>query len=131
MDADRIINQAIIELKRWNRPFMLVKEFTFMSGLNHGDDEYLKIYDLLIKSPPFERHGDFSVKFSREGLTIANDFTDWYAYKNSLKPRTDYAKWIAVFIALTSLVWNIFQGISNNRLEKENRLLIEKLDKYK
>lgn len=48
------------------------------------------------------------------------------------KPKTNYVKWIGVVIAGLSLIWNIYQGITNNKLRDDNRILgdeIEALEK--
>lgn len=132
MDNDEIINKAIQELKTCDKPYLMFKDFSFMNGLDWGDNNFQKMRYLILKSSPFEKHTDHSVKLSSLGLTIVNDYKDWYDYKKSLKPKLDYAKWIAVVIALLSLTWNIYQGISNNNLKDENGILhnrIEALEK--
>jgi hypothetical protein len=128
MTNDEIINVAMQELKSCDKPYMLIKDFSFMNDINLDSNEYLKIMHLILRSTPFEKHTDQSVKFSSIGLTIVNDFKDWFAYKKSLKPKTDYAKWIAVLIALISLAWNIYQGITNNRLRDDNRIMHDQIE---
>ena len=86
---------------------------------------------LLIKSSPFEKHNDNAIKFSEIGLEIANNHKDWFAYKKSLKPKTDYVKWIGVGIAGLSLIWNIYQGIANNKLREDNRILEDEIEALK
>ena len=127
MNTDEIINQAIKELKEHDKPYKMFKEFSFMSGLEWGDDKFQKMRYLIIKSTPFEKHTDHAVKLSSIGLTVAHDHKDWYAYKKSLKPKLDYAKWVASGIALLSLTWNIYQGISNNSLKDENKVATDKV----
>lgn len=128
MNNDEIINKAIFELKNCNKPYMMFKDFSFMHGLEWGDDKFQKIRYLILKSSPFEKHTDHAIKLSPQGLIISSDYKDWYDYKKSLKSKIDYAKWIAILLMLLSLAWNVFQGISNNNLKEENRLLQEKLD---
>jgi hypothetical protein len=127
MNNDEIINKAIQELKSSDKPYLMFKDFSFLNGLDWGDNNFQKIRYLILKSSPFEKHTDHAVKFSSLGLAIANDYKDWYDYKKSLKPKFDYAKWIAVIIALLSLTWNIYQGISNNNLKDENKILNDKI----
>lgn len=134
MTNDDFINIPIQELKKSDKPYLMFKDFSFMNGLEWGDNNFQKIRYLILKSAPFEKHTDHAVKLSSLGLTIANDYKDWFDYKKSLKLKPDYAKWIAVGIALLSLTWNIYQGISNNNLKDDNRILndrIEALEKDK
>ncbi|WP_299521845.1 hypothetical protein [Winogradskyella sp.] len=80
----------------------------------------------------FEKHTDHAIKFSEIGLEIANNHKDWFAYKKSLNPKMDYVKWVGVGIAGLSLIWNIYQGITNSKLRDDNRILgdeIEALEK--
>jgi len=128
MNSDEIINRTIKELKEHDKPYKMFKEFSFMSGLEWGDDKFQKMRYLIIKSTPFEKHTDHAVKLSSIGLTIAHDYKDWYAYKKSLKPKFDYAKWTAIVIAFLSLGWNIYQGISNNSLKDENKMAAEEIE---
>ncbi len=128
MNNDELINQAIQELKNCEKPFLMFKEFSFMNGLDWSDNNFQKIRYLILKSSPFEKHTDHSVKLSSIGLSIANDYNDWFDYKKSLKPKLDYAKWIAVAIALLSLTWNVYQGISNNNLKDDNQILHDKIE---
>ena len=128
MNNDEIINQAILELKNSNKPYKMFKDFSFMQGIEWGDDKFQKMRYLILKSSPFEKHTDHAVKLSQQGLMISNDFIDWYDYKKSLISKRDYAKWFAILLALLSLAWNIYQGISNNNLKDENRILHEKLE---
>jgi large-conductance mechanosensitive channel len=129
MNTDEIINKAIQELKENDKPYKMLKEFSFMSGLEGSDGEFQKIRYLLMHSSPFVKHTDQSLKLSSIGLTIANDFKDWYAYKKSLKAKFDYAKWAAIVIAFLSLMWNIYQEISNNTLKDENKVATERIKK--
>lgn len=128
MNNDEIINKAIQELKKCDKPYLMFKDFSFMNGLDWGDNNFQKIRYLILKSSPFEKHTDHAVKLSSLGLTIANDYKDWFDYKKSLKPKHDYAKWIAVAIALLSLTWNIYQGVTNNNLKDDNRILNDKIE---
>lgn len=54
MNSDEIINQTIKELKEHDKPYKMFKEFSFMSGLEWGDDKFQKMRYLIIKSTPFE-----------------------------------------------------------------------------
>ncbi|WP_163717700.1 hypothetical protein [Mangrovibacterium lignilyticum] len=128
MTNDELINIAIQELKKSDKPYLMFKDFSFMNGLDWDDNNFQKIRYLILKSSPFEKHTDHAVKLSSLGLTIANDYKNWFDYKKSLKPRFDYAKWIAVVIALLSLTWNMYQGISNNNLMDDNRILHDKIE---
>lgn len=127
MNSDEIIDQAIKELKEHEKPFKMFKDFSFMSGLEWGEDKFQKIRYLITKSTPFEMHTDHAIKLSAIGLIIANEHKDWYTYKKSLKPKFDYAKWVAILIALLSLGWNIYQGLSNNSLKDENKAATDKI----
>jgi hypothetical protein len=49
-------------------------------------------------------------------------------YKKSLKPKPDYIKWVGVGIAGLSLIWNIYQGITNNKLKDQNRILGDEIE---
>ncbi len=132
MNHDEIINTAISELKKSKKVYKMLKDFSFMNGLERGDDQFRKIRHLLLNSDPFEKHSDYALKFSKIGLEISNNHKDWFAYKKSLKPKTDYVKWIGVGIAGLSLIWNIYQGITNSKLRDDNRILgdeIEALEK--
>ena len=134
MNENEIINKAIQELKSAEKPYVIFKDFSFLSGMERGEDRFQKIRYLLIKSSPFEKHTDHAIKFSEIGLEIANNHKDWFAYKKSLKPKTDYVKWVGVGIAGLSLIWNIYQGIMNSKLRDDNRILgdeIEALEKEK
>ncbi|WP_044205587.1 hypothetical protein [Flammeovirga sp. OC4] len=125
MTENEIINKAIQELKLAQKPYLMFKEFSFLSGLEWGEDKFQKIRYLLIKSSPFEKHTDHAIKLSEVGLEIANNHKDWFAYRKSLEPKTDYVKWIGVSIAGLSLVWNVYQGISNSKLRDDNQTLRE------
>jgi len=127
MNNDEIINQAIHELKNCEKPFIMFKDFSFMNGLEWGDPKFQKIRYLIIKSSPFEKHTDHAVKLSSLGIVISNDYKDWFDYKKSLRPKFDYAKWIVISIALLSLAWNVFQGISKNDLKDQNKILQNKI----
>ena len=132
MNENEIINKAIQELKSAEKPYLMFKDFSFLKGMEWGEDRFQKIRYLLIKSSPFEKHTDHAIKFSEIGLEIANDHKDWFTYKKSLKPKSDYVKWIGVGIAGLSLIWNIYQGITNSKLRDDNRILgdeIEALEK--
>jgi len=134
MNENEIINKAIQELKSAEKPYVMFKDFSFLSQMEWGEDRFQKIRYLLIKSSPFEKHTDHAIKFSEIGLEIANNHKDWFAYKKSLKPKTDYVKWVGVGIAGLSLIWNIYQGITNSKLRDDNRILgdeIEALEKEK
>lgn len=134
MDNDEIINRAILELKENEKPYMMFNEFSFMKDLEQNNNQYNKIRYLLIKSIPFEKHTDHAIKFSSEGFKISNDYKNWFDYKKTLKQKIDYAKWGLVLIASLSLAWNIYQGIKNNSLKDNNRILhdeIEALEKEK
>lgn len=120
---DEIIDIAIQELKKCENLFMMFTHFSFMDGIFPKDAKFQKIKYLLIKSVPFEKHTDHAIKFSAIGLEIANDYKNYFEYKKSLKPKKDYVKWISVTIALISLVWNIYQGITNSNLREENKQL--------
>jgi len=92
MNNDEIINQAILELKNCDKPYKMFKDFSFMQGLEWGDDKFQKMRYLILRSSPFEKHTDHAVKLSQQGLMISNDFKDWYDYKKSLRSKRDYAK---------------------------------------
>ena len=128
MNTDEIIDQAIRELKEHDKHYKMFKDFSFMSELEWEDDKFQKMRHLIINSTPFEKHTDQSIKLSAIGLKIANDHKDWYSYKKSLKPKLDYAKWTAIVIALLSLGWNIYQGLSNNSLQDENKEAKDKIE---
>jgi len=132
MNENEIINKAIEELKNADKPYLMFKDFSFLTGLGRGDDQFQKIRFLLVKSAPFEKHTDSAIKFSEIGFEITNNHKDWYAYRESLKPKKDYVKWIGVGIAVISLTWNIYQGVTNNELRDDVRILgdeIEALEK--
>ena len=134
MSENEIINKAIQELKSAEKPYVMFKDFSFLSGMKWEEDRFQKIRFLLIKSSPFEKHTDHAIKFSEIGLEIANNHKDWFAYKKSLKPKKDYVKWVGVGIAGLSLIWNIYQGFTNSKLRDDNRILgdeIEALEKEK
>lgn len=128
MNNDEIINKAIQELKNCDKPYLKFKNFTFMNGLDWSDNDFQKIKYMILKSSPFEKHTVHAVKLSSIGLTIANDYKDWFDYKKSLKLKHDYAKWIAIVIAFLSLAWNIYQGVNNNNLKEDNRILKDKIE---
>ena len=47
-------------------------------------------------------------------------------------PKKNYLKWVGSGIAGLSLIWNIYQGITNSKLRDDNRILgdeIEALEK--
>jgi hypothetical protein len=132
MNENDIINKAIQELKNADKPYLMFNQFSFMDGLDRANDQFQKIRFLLVNSAPFEKHTDNALKFSEVGFEIANNHNDWYAYRKSLKPKIDYAKWIGLGIAALSIAWNIYQGISNNKLLDEIRVQgdeIEALEK--
>jgi sulfur carrier protein ThiS len=132
MNENEIINKAIQELKLAEKPYVMFKDFSFLSEMKWEEDRFQKIRYLLVKSSPFEKHTDHAIKFSEIGLDIANNHKDWFDYRKSLKPKTDYLKWIGVGIAGLSLIWNIYQGITNSKLRDDNRILgdeIETLEK--
>nr|WP_299033504.1 hypothetical protein [uncultured Tenacibaculum sp.] len=92
------------------------------------EDKFQKIRYLLIKSTPFEKHGDYAIKFSEIGVEIATNHKDWFSYKKSLKPKIDYIKWVGVGFAGLSLIWNIYQGITNRNLEDKNLILLNQIE---
>jgi hypothetical protein len=132
MNENEIINKAIEELKSAEKPYVSFKDFSFLSEMELGEDRFQKIRFLLIKSSPFEKHTDHAIKFSEIGFEISNNHKDWFAYKKSLKSKTDYVKLVGVGIGGLSLIWNIYQGITNSKLRHGNRILgdeIEALEK--
>jgi hypothetical protein len=132
MNENEIINKAIQELKSAKKPYLMFKDFSFLNSMEWGEDKFQKIRYLLIKSSPFEKHTDHAIKFSEIGFEIANNHKDWFAYKKSLKPKTEYIKWVGAGIAGLSLIWNIYQGVTNSKLRNDNRILgdeIETLEK--
>lgn len=131
MNENEIINKAIQELKKADKPYLMFKDFSFMDNLEWGNDQFQKIRFLLIKSSPFEKHGDHSVKFSQIGFEIANNHKDWYAYRQSLNSKTDYVKWFGVGIAALSLAWNIYQEVTNNKLREEIRIQSDEIEALK
>ena len=131
MSENEIINKAIQELKSAEKPYIMLKNFTFLSGMEWEEDTFQKIRYLLIKSTPFEKHGDYAIKFSEIGVEIATNHKDWFSYKKSLKPKIDYIKWVGVGFAGLSLIWNIYQGITNRNLEDKNRILLNQIELLK
>ncbi len=123
-----MINKAIQELKLVKKPYVMFNDFTFLRRMNRGEDRFKKIRYLLIKSSPFDKHTDHAIKFSEIGFEIANDHKDWFSYKKSLKLIIDYVKWIGVGIAGLSLIWNIYQGLTNSKLRDDNRILGDEID---
>jgi hypothetical protein len=128
MNHDEIITTAINELKQSDTPYKMFADFSFMSDLHWEDDKFQKIRYLLLRSTPFEEHTNYALKFSQIGHEIANNHKDWNSYKKSLVPKTDFVKWIGVIIAAISLFWNIYLGITNKKLEGENRNLTNKIN---
>jgi len=122
MDENKIINQAIKELKNSEKFYKQFKEFSFMEELNWEDNEFQKIRFLLIRTIAFEKHTEQSIRLSSTGIEIANNYKDWFEYKKSQKQKIDYAKWVSLLVAVLSLTWNIFQGVKNNNLREENRI---------
>lgn len=86
-----------------------------------------QIIILLLKSLPFEKHTNESIKLSQVGLDITINHKDWFSYRKSLKPKTDYSKWIGIGIALVSFGWNIYQSSTNNGLRCEIMLKLNHL----
>jgi len=128
MTDNEIINIAIKELREAEKPYMMFKDFSFMKDIDSNSSQYKKIRYLLVKSSPFNKHTDHAIKFSETGFEIVNNHKDWFAYKKSLQPKIDYIKWIGVAIAGLSLVWNVYQGITNNNLRNDNRLLHDEIE---
>ena len=131
MTDNEIINIAIKELREAEKPFMMFKDFSFMKNIDSNSSQYQKIRYLLVKSSPFDKHTNDAIKFSETGFEIVNNHKDWFVYKKSLQPKDDYLKWIGVAIAGLSLIWNIYQGISNNKLGDDNRILEDKIEALK
>ena len=123
MKENEIINLAIKELKSSDKIYKQFKDFSFMESLDATDSDFQKISYLLKRSIAFEKHTDHAIRLSAIGLDIANNHKDWFEYKKSLKPKKDYVKLIGVIIAALSLIWNIFLGISNNKLKDDIRIL--------
>ena len=123
MNENEIINLAIKELKSSDKIYKQFKDFSFMESLDATDSDFKKISYLLKRSIAFEKHTDHAIRLSSIGLDIANNHKDWFEYKKSLKPKKDYVKLIGVIIAALSLIWNIFLGISNNKLKDDIRIL--------
>ncbi len=128
MNDNEIINKAIQELKQSEKPYKMFKDFSFMDGIEWGDDRFQKIRFLLVKSTPFEKHTDHALKFSEIGLDISNNHKDWFDYKKSLKPKKEYVKWIGVIIAALSLIWNVYQNKITNDLKTENKAIQDKFE---
>jgi hypothetical protein len=123
MTNDELINQAIKELKSEDRAYKMFSEFSFMKDLDKNDPKFIKIRYMLVRLGPFEKHTDNAIKLSALGLTIVNDYEDWFQYKKSLRPKLDYIKIGTFVIALLTFGWIVFQGIRNDKLSKENSLL--------
>jgi hypothetical protein len=128
MNNDEIINKAILELKEAPEIYMQFNDFSFMSGLEWGDDKFQKIRYLLIRTDAFETHSDRAIRLSKIGLEITNNGKDWFEHKKSLKPKTDKAKWVGIVITALSLIWNIYQGINNNKLTEDNNKLVKQIE---
>ena len=131
MSNDEIINQAFLELKNHSKVYLMFKELTLLEGYDRKDDNFQKIRYLLIKSKVFDKHTEHAIKFSELGIEISTDFIDWYDYKKSLKKKPDYVKWIGLLVSILLLTWNIYQGVKNNKLEKENINLKNKIENLK
>lgn len=83
----------------------------------------------------FSKNGDNGwLKLTEKGIDLKESKKVLLKFKKSLQPKTDYIKWVGVGIAGLSLIWNIYQGITNNKLRDDNRILgdeIEALEKEK
>jgi predicted transcriptional regulator len=128
MDNDEIINKALLELKNHDKLYILVQDLSFIKKLNLDSTRLNKITYILIKSLPFEKHTNKSIRLSEKGIEIINDYKDWFDYKKSIRPKINYAKWVAIAIAALSLIWNIYQGIINNDLKDRNRILHDEIE---
>jgi len=129
MTDDELINQAIKELKDSDKVYKTFSEFSFMEGLDKNDPQFIKIRYMLVRSGPFEKHTENAIKLSALGLTIINDFEDWFQYKKSLRPKKDFIRIGTFVIALLTFIWIVvFQGIRNYNLSKENAALKKSQD---
>jgi hypothetical protein len=128
MTDDEIINLAIKELNDSEKLYKSFSEFSFMKGLDPNDIRFRKIRYMLKRAVPFEEHTDNAIKLSPIGLTILNDYKDWFHYKKSLLPKKDYIKIGSFVVAFLLLIWNVFQGIQNNSLKDENVILKKNQD---
>lgn len=128
MTDDEIINLAIKELKESEKVYKMFSEFSFMKGLEKNDPRFIKIRYMLVRSGPFEKHSEYAIKLSADGLKITNNYKDWFQYKKSLQPTKDFVKIGSFVIALLSFIWIVFQGIRNDNLKNENAVLKKSLD---
>ncbi|MEP2278838.1 hypothetical protein [Maribacter sp.] len=77
----------------------------------------------------FSENGDNGwLKLTEKGIDLKESKKGLLKFKKSLKPKTDYVKWVGVGIAGLSLIWNIYQGITNNKLRDDNRILGDEIE---
>lgn len=134
-----MINSAIKELNDCGKAYIIVKDFSFLNGVYENDEGYTKIKYMPDIAPPFEKHGDHAIKFSKLGFEIVNNYnSDWFIYKKSLIPKKDFIKIIAVIISFLSLCLTFYFGIrnqdlkdSNSDLSKENKKMASNFDSLK
>jgi len=80
----------------------------------------------------FSKNGDNGwLKLTEKGIDLKESKKGLLKFKKSLKPKTDYIKWVGVVIAGLSLIWNIYQGITNNKLRDDNRILGDEIEALK
>ncbi len=134
MDIDKIINTSISEMKIDPKPYIMFKDLSSFKNLEPSSNEFNKIKYALVKSGPFEKHGDSAIKFSVLGFEVVKDFDgDWYKYKKSLKPKKDIYKLISAITGILSLILVYMNFSINNKaliLEKtieNNNTIIDSL----
>lgn len=131
MDNYKYIEFAFDELIISEKPYKMYSEFSFMKDLQTNSNQYIKIRYLLRHNDLFEEHTDNAIKLSSKGLQVSYQFKNLKDYNKSLKKKPDYVKIITLAITIISLAWNIYQGVTNNNLKEENKLLNEEITTLK